>query len=116
MAEIGNQGPYNPSGFNAANPATWPRPIGGGPYFAGQFWTASAAGTIDVPVVAGDRVYVSSTGRDYGEFTYGDAYYGWNSAGPWADAEVEFRAWSPTGPPWDRPAPPFSGCPFSPPR
>lgn len=112
MAEIGDQGLYDASTFVAGNPATWPRPLDLGPYRAGQYWTASVAGVVGVPVAVGDRVYVTSPGRSYGSYTYGDAAFGWDPAGPWYDIEVAWLAFPASSPPWDRPASPFTGCPF----
>jgi len=110
---IGDQGPFDPTGFIEGDPSTYPVPLGGDPYAAGQFWTLTASATIGGDaLVAGDLLYVVSFGRDYGAGTYGGGSYGWNEFGPWDAFEVGFRGYGATLPAWERPAPPYTGCPM----
>lgn len=110
---IGDQGPFDPTGFIEGDPGTYPVPIDADPYAAGQHWTLTAPAVIGGDdLVAGDLLYVVSFGRGYGAHTYGDAYLGWLESGPWAPVEVSFRGWAVDLPAWDRPAPPYTGCPL----
>jgi len=110
---IGDQGPYDPTGFIEGDPSTYPVPLGGGYYYAGQYWTLTAAAVIGGdPLEVGDLLYVVSFGRAFGDGTFGDGFIGWNTNGPWDGIEVGFRGVSVSLPAWEVPAPPYSGCPL----
>lgn len=115
MTEIA---PYDPNLFVEFDWATYPTPP---PYRVGDWWIASADGTLDTPsqpqgaqdVIAGDRIYCEPHARRYGELTYGGLNYG----DP-GDTETEFAeltewiVWPASLPPWQQPPPPDFGCPL----
>ena len=106
--------PYNPSGYNPANPATWPQPIPPATlYQPGMAWTMTAAGTVDgQPVAVGDLLYVVHRPRLYGDGTYGSGMYGSTPDGDWTTADVRFVAWHSSYLPADQPPHPYAGCKF----
>jgi hypothetical protein len=115
----GYRGDYDPTGFDADNPATFPGYPG--PYDEADWWYLTAAAVLEsqlggrIPaqtVEVGDRLYPVGFGRRYGDFNWGDRNYGGPIEAPWGPADVGWRAWSAAiGEPWDRPPPPYSGCP-----
>lgn len=104
---------FDPTGFDESDPLTWPTPS---PYSPGEWWYITAPGTISgVAVDLGDRAYPVGTGRLFGELDYGvDTYGGDVPTPPWP-AVVERVRWvavRQTAPAWERPPPPYAGCPF----
>ena len=106
--------PYNPAGYDPADPATWPPPIPPATlYQPGMAWTMTAAGTVDGQVVAvGDLLFVVHRPRLYGDGTYGAGMYGSTPDGNWTPADVRFVAWYSSYPGPDQPPYPYSGCKF----
>lgn len=106
--------PYNPAGYNPANPATWPQPIPPATmYQPGMAWTMTGPGTVDgQTVAAGDLLFVVHRGRLYGDGTYGSGLYGSPPDGGWSPVDVRFVAWYLAAPPADQPPFPYSGCKF----
>lgn len=105
---------YNPTGWNAANPATWPQPIPPATlYQPGMVWTITAPGVVDGQAVAvGDLLYAIHRPRLWGEGTFGSGMFGSTPAGDWSTLDVAFLAWYSATPPEHQPPAPYSGCPF----
>jgi hypothetical protein len=110
------QGDFDPTGFDPTNVSTFPTLAPGAlGYEAGDWWYITKAGTVEgVAVDVGDRVYPMGYGRRYGSLAFGDDVWGAELLGPWPASLVTFRPWLATADPWDRPAAPYSGCPFGP--
>lgn len=106
--------PFDPSGWDDTDPATWPPPIPPATlYQPGMAWTMTAAGVVDGQAVdAGDLLFVVHRGRRYGDGTYGSGMFGSNPAQDWTAADVAFVAWYSSNPPADQPPFPYSGCRF----
>ena len=111
---IFDQGPYDPAGYVATNPATWPqyRPPAVA-YQPGMWWTSTGTGTVAAqPVKPGDFLFVVYRPRTYGDYRYGDGTFGADVSGDWTPADVTFHVWDAALPPWMQPPFPNAGCPF----
>lgn len=111
------RGEYDPTGFNQLDVGTWPPvPVDESGYLPGDWWYITAPGSINGdPVDVGDRVYSIGRGRLFGELEYGDDVFGGPvDPPPWSPdvLRVGWLAVAFTQPPWDRPVPPYAGCPL----
>lgn len=106
--------PYDPAGWVATDPATWPQPIPPATlYQPGMAWTMTGPGVVDGQTVAtGDLLFAVHRPRLYGDGTYGAGTYGSTPDADWTAADVRFVAWYSSYPGPDQPPYPYSGCKF----
>jgi hypothetical protein len=78
-----------------------------------MWWLSIGTGVMDGwPVKPGDYIFVVSTGRDFGQFKFGDYIFGGNGPRDWAPGLVGFVAYDHTLPAEKQPPWPNAGCPF----
>lgn len=106
--------PYDPTGWSADDPSTWPPPIPPAVlYQPGMSWTITAPGVVDGQTVdVGDLLFAVHRPRRYGDDQYGSGMYGLTPAADWSVDVVAFLAWYASLPPESQPPQPYSGCPF----
>jgi hypothetical protein len=80
-----------------------------------MWWDVNPAGSFDGhPVSVGDRIYVTGTGRQFGDVLFGDLIFGGPPDRNWSDDQVTFTIWRSTFPPDLTDPFPYSGCPLDP--
>lgn len=108
------QGDYDPAGYVPGSPATYPQPAAPAVlYQPVMWWTSTGYGTMDGwPATPGDYIFVVSTGRDFGQYRFGDYIFGGNGPRDWPAGLVGFVVYDHTLPAEMQPPWPNAGCAF----
>ena len=108
------QGNYDPAGYVFGVPSTYPQPKPPAVlYQPVMWWLSTGTGTMGGrPVKPGDYIAVIATGRDFGQYRFGQYIFG--GAGPtdWPAGLVDFVPYDHTLPAEKQPPWPNAGCPF----
>lgn len=111
-------GAYDASTFVDGDYSTYPAlPVGIHYYQIGMGWVVVVAGTVQgQDVSVGDLLFAVPRPRLYGDYSYGEKYYGSRSAedNDWTVDELYFLKWDASLQPPDQVPYPNSGCPFTP--
>jgi len=113
--EAFKQGDYDPAGYVAGQPATYPQPKPPATlYQPVMWWLSIGTGTMDGwPVAPGDYIFVVQKARTFGQFKFGDYIFGGNLPRDWPAGLVGFVAYDHTLPAEQVPPWPNAGCPFT---